>query len=104
MSVPIVKSSRRCSALISFLKNRFAAETSRFALSLNWRADYSLKAIAATEPVLENSILRNPGSLFTAYVELTLISLLFDFEYGRCEPVAEFGDGLDVIMPPVPPA
>jgi hypothetical protein len=26
---------RRCSALISFLKNRFAAETSRFALSIN---------------------------------------------------------------------
>jgi hypothetical protein len=26
---------RRCSALISFLKNRFAAETSRFALSMN---------------------------------------------------------------------
>jgi hypothetical protein len=35
LSVPIVKGRRRCPALISLLKKRFAAETSRLALSMN---------------------------------------------------------------------
>jgi hypothetical protein len=35
LSTLMEKGRRRCSALIDFLKNRFAAETSRLALSMN---------------------------------------------------------------------